>query len=102
MEAGTRFRLSDKILAKWDIIGETLGLDHDTIEAINDDERRAEKKLRRVLSKWFDNAGALPNHQDYPLTWDGLRTLLVDIQKKEVAEQFFEFLSTCPNTEPED
>ena len=89
---GEKFRLSDKIMTKWETIGSRLGIEGDTLEAINSDHGRSESKLRKVFGIWMDNAGGLPNHQEYPLTWKGLKTLLEDIDKVEVANEYFKFL----------
>lgn len=89
---GERFKLWEMIVAKWFDIGTKLGLENDLLESIQEDPGRGESKLRRVLGKWFDNAGNLPHNDEYPLTWKGLRTLLEDIDKEEVARKFFAFL----------
>lgn len=89
---GVRFRLSDKIIPSWKRIGSTLGLEKEVLEAIDLDERQTENKLRGVMKNWFNNASALPNHQKYPLSWDGLRKLLEDSEKVHEAEDYFQFL----------
>ena len=89
---GDKFRLSEKIMTKWETIGSRLAIAEDTLEAINSDHGRSESKLRKVFSIWMDNAGGLPNSQVYPLSWKGLKTLLEDIDKVEVAKEYFKFL----------
>ena len=46
----------------------------------------------RVFKHWLENAAGLPHHARYPLSWQGLNTLLEDIGKMEVAKQYFELL----------
>ena len=45
-----------------------------------------------VFKLWMENAVGLAHHTRYPLSWQGLNTLLEDIGKREVAKQYFEFL----------
>ena len=89
---GERYKLWEKIVSKWPDIGNRLGIANDLLESIQVEPGRAESKLRSVLAMWFDNAGYLPHSDEYPLTWRGLKTLLEDIEKEEVAKEFFEFL----------
>lgn len=93
---GERYRLWEKIVAEWYNIGTKLGIENSLLEAIKVEPGNAESKLRNVLGKWFDNAGNLPHSDEYPLSWKGLKTLLEDIDKEEVAKEFFEFLRNIP------
>ena len=43
----------------------------------------------RVFKLWVDS---LPHHARYPLSWQGLNTLLEDMGKMEVAKQYLETL----------
>jgi hypothetical protein len=86
-----RFRLGEKIATKWHQIGTRLGLEKDFLESL-EELHGADKRLDKVLGKWFDNADDLPHKDEYPLTWKGLKTLLEDVEKGEVAKQYFNFL----------
>ena len=87
-----KFKLWKMILTEWRAIGNRLGIENGVLDSIAQDTSQTEAKLRKVLAKWFENAGALPNSDEYPLTFRGLHTLLEDIDKAEVAKQYFEFL----------
>ena len=50
------------------------------------------ERLMTVFGHWLENAAGLPNHAYYPLSWQGLNTLLEDIGKVEVSKRYFEFL----------
>ena len=91
-KTGERYRLSDKISSKWRMIGTLLGIEDDLLDSIDMDHGYNDKKLRRVLGKWFENAGQMNNRDEYPLTWKGLKILLEDIEKAEIAKEYFDFL----------
>ena len=95
-EAGTRFNLADRIIASWRTIGLRLGLQLDVLDSIESNRVDNAKRLLRVFGQWLENASQLPHHHDYPLSWQGLNTLLEDIGKLEVARQYFEFLDSMP------
>lgn len=88
-----KFQLTTKIGTIWSNIGLRLGIESDLLDSIMDEERTNERRLHRVLNKWFSNASQLPNHEDYPLSWQGLRNILDDCEKEEIAKEYFEFLS---------
>lgn len=92
-KTGEKFRLTTKIGTIWSNIGLRLGIESDFLDSIMDEERTNERRLRRVLQTWLSNAGQLPNHEDYPLSWQGLRNILDDCEKEEIAKEYFEFLS---------
>lgn len=91
-KTGKKFRLTDKIGTIWSNIGLTLGIEPDLLDCFMDEERTNEKRLRRVMEKWLTNAGGLPYHDSYPLSWKGLRDILLDCEKIEVAKEYFDFL----------
>ena len=86
------YRLASKIGSIWSNIGSRLGIEPDILDCIIDEQRTNEKRLNQVMNRWLSNAGNLPNHEEYPLSWEGLRNLLEDCEKGEVANEFFEFL----------
>ncbi len=86
------FNLADRIGNCWNNIGLTLGIEHDVLEGIRSNNGNNPERLQNVFNRWLGNAAGLPNHHLYPLSWQGLKTLLEDCQKKEVAKQYFEFI----------
>ena len=95
-KTGKTFHLSDKISHIWFTIGSRLGILDDVLDSIMDEERQSMKCLRRVIGIWCVNAGMLPNHTEYPYSWDGFRVLLEDCDKSEAAKEYFEFLDNMP------
>lgn len=67
-------------------------MQHDVLESLRDDYRINEERLHCVLEMWLSNANGLPNHERYPLSWQGLHNLLSDCDRIEVAKLYFEFL----------
>jgi hypothetical protein len=89
------FRLRDKVGSIWSSMGSRLGIEPDILDCIIDEEHSNERRLYRVMKRWFDNAGQLPNSDEYPRTWEGLRNLLDNCEQQETAKEYFEFLSKC-------
>ena len=87
-----RFNLAHHISCYWKKIGLKLGMEYNQLEDIERNRYDDEERLMRVFSHWLENAAGLPHHACYPLSWQGLNTLLEDIGKMEVAKQYFEFL----------
>ena len=88
-----KFKLASKIGSIWSIIGSRLGLEPDFLDCVIE-ERTNDRRLYRVMQKWFANAGQLPNADEYPRTWQGLRNLLDNCEQEEIANEYFEFLSS--------
>ncbi len=91
---GEKFELTKLIGTNWLKIGSTLGLEPDTLDSIMNQHSNNQGRLREVLLTWLDRASGLPHSEDYPLSWQGLGTLLDDSGKEEVASQYFSFLDT--------
>jgi hypothetical protein len=87
-----RFNLANHVSASWMEIGLRLGIERNLLSSIQDDRPDNFKRLSKVFGIWLENATGLPHHADYPLSWQGLHTLLEDVEKTEVAKQYFEFL----------
>ena len=87
-----RFNLSNHISDSWKTIGLTLGMELGLLNSIGRSRYDDAERLMTVFSRWLENAAGLPHHSRYPLSWQGLNTLLEDIGKTEVAKQYFEFL----------
>ena len=91
-----RFKLSETLSSRWQKIGIVLGIENNRIRDIDNEYRQTEEKYREILSIWLNEASNLPNSDDYPLSWEGLKTLLEDISMCEVAKQYFSFLDAIP------
>ena len=87
-----RFNLSNHISDCWKNIGLTLGMELGLLNSIGRNRYDDAERLLTVFSRWLKNAAGLPHHARYPLSWQGLNTLLEDIGKTEVAKEYFEFL----------
>ena len=87
-----RFNLSNHISDSWKTIGLTLGMELGLLNSIGRNRYDDADRLMTVFRRWLENAAGLPHHAGYPLSWQGLNTLLEDIGKTEVAKQYFEFL----------
>ena len=91
------FELSKRICSRWQKIGLVLGIEHDKMRYLAADKsRETEEKYKKILDIWLDEASSLPNSDDYPLSWQGLKTLLEDIDESAVAKQLFAFLDAIP------
>ena len=82
-----------KVAVHWKKIGKVLGVDVAYIAAQHKDD--IDEQVQQVFTKWLENASELPNAEYYPLSWDGLKELLIDSELTEVAKNFFAFLDTC-------
>ena len=90
------FRLLDRVESHWKAIGEVLGLEHVKLEAIKNGKDKDSERIVAVFTIWMENACELPRSKYYPLSWQGLRTLLYDAEVAEIANQYFEFLESIP------
>ena len=78
----------------WERIGLLLGIEQDILDSILDDSQgKNARALSKVFGTWLSNASGLPNHENYPLSWQGLYNLLEDSGKVEVAKEYFAFLN---------
>ena len=82
------FDLAFKTASSWKKIGRSLGIRQEDMEAANS-QFKGDQRIKWVLSKWFNQPDNLANKDLYPLSWEGLRKLLVDSGLKKTAEQYF-------------
>ena len=89
-------RIYSEISHKWREIAGLLGFQHGEIESLQDDYRRNGDRVRQVLGRWFEDAVNLPHHDPdkYPLSWDGLLSILHDAQLGEVKKVLCKALSS--------
>lgn len=86
---GRIYRLSRMIAHDYRTIAATLGLSSNTVIVIERDTEFTDR-INKVFYKWLNNANELPNN--YPLSWEGLRNILIDSELAAVAEKFFSIL----------
>lgn len=91
-----KFELAKMIGSIWSTIGSRLRIEPNLLDCMMDEERNNGRCLQRVFDEWFSNAPGMKNHKLYPLSWQGLRTLLEDCDKEEIARKYFDFLSQMP------
>ena len=73
-------RILDDLSANWEDIGEILGFKPPEINAIRHagDWETPIQCLRKVISKWIQNADNMPFSTRYPCNWTGLYNILMD------------------------
>jgi maltose-binding protein MalE len=92
-------RIYSKIGHKWEDIATRLCLEKGEISMIKQDSHyQTYPCIKAVFKKWFENATYLPNARDYPKSWQGLITLLNDVELGEVAKELERALSSQINS----
>ena len=77
------FRLVDKVSAKWEGFGLLLGLEYNQLDAVRRDQLGETARCwNRVMDHWREGCSV-----DYPPTWDGLYSLLTDMEYSEYARE---------------
>lgn len=76
------FKLIEQVSERWFKAGMLLGLSKFTLDKYRDKAENDIKCCEYVFFKWIKNKG----HEEYPLTWSGLRTLLIDMSRRTVAD----------------
>ena len=85
------FSLMDKISWKWQDLGIMIGLESTQLDVYDfENQGNPTECCERVLTEWL--YGQDGTRGDYPVTWNGLRELLQDVEISEVAERFMEAL----------
>lgn len=69
-------RISDK----WFDLGLLVGLNPTTLHNFKDTYSSNDSRCIHVLSHWLNNG-----HPDYPTTWEGVYSLVCDIEKSIIA-----------------
>lgn len=94
---GASFRLMERIATKWKTIGFVLAMEYDQLQSLEEEKQTNYERLTAVFAKWCVNASQMPNGHHYPHSWEGLRAILGDAELKEIATQYFDFLSSLHN-----
>lgn len=84
------FRLVDKVSSGWRDFGNMLGLTMNQLEAWEMDQccKNSSALWRKVMNYWLTKGQTL----DYPATWDGLNSLLLDLSYTEIARELKDVL----------
>ena len=76
------------ISAKWQEIGDLLGVDSDTIEGLYFSNKPNHVKMSEVLQYWLDN-------EPTPVTWDNIISVLDGpLKKKSVGDEIRKYLNS--------
>lgn len=82
------FKLLEQISDRWWKAGMLLSLTKNVLDIFRDKAEDNVKSCEHVFSTWVSSNG----HKDYPLTWAGLHTLLVDMGRRTAAEKLYDVL----------
>ena len=84
-----KFRLVDKVSARWKNFGEMLGLEYNQLDALKQEKLgRVPECWKRVMDHWQRGGSA-----EYPPTWEGLYSLLEDMEYGQIAVELKEAVS---------
>ena len=72
-----------EVSAKWKEFGLRLGMILNDLEALEREYTNAKDLMNKVIDHWLAGKAAC----DYPVTWEGLYSLLRDIELSETANQ---------------
>ena len=79
-------RILSSISAKWQEIGDLLGVDSNTIEGLCHSNFSDQVKMSKMLQSWLDN-------EPTPATWGNIISILDGpLQKKSLANEICQFL----------
>ena len=85
-----KFRLIDKVQSKWWNLGTLLGLTDLLTSWEKEYQNDASRCWTKVMTHWLNGGGG----DDYPPTWEGLYTLLEDVQCVQVAKELREAVAS--------
>ena len=87
------FRLVDRVSAEWMDFGMLLDIDLDTLDGW-EVQYQANTRVcwERVMDSWLENCSS-----DYPVTWEGLCTLLQDAGLADVSQELIRALYGSSN-----
>ena len=79
-------RLLSSITAKWQEMGDLLGVDPDTIKGLCDSNFSNQVKMSKMLQSWLDN-------EPTPATWNNIISVIEGpLQKKSLADDIRQLL----------
>lgn len=93
-----KFRLVDKVGSKWEDFGLIMNLEHDQLTQWKEKFHCDSAKCWcAVMEHWISSGG---QESDYPVTWEGLQEMLVDVQYDTVAKDLAKALSSSVAPSP--
>ena len=93
------FNLSSELSLIWDTVGLQLEIKKSILQKFEATGKSKAEKMNMVWTEWL-NTDYFPKislfgtfeKEKYPPTWEGLRSLLTDLGKGELAREYFEFI----------
>ena len=90
------FHLVKRVSAKWMVFGTLLGIDSNLLKGWNTQHQADFNKCwNEVMHSWLEGGAGGSCH--YPITWEGLCTLLKDAELPEVVKELREALVGSSN-----
>ena len=91
------FKLVDKISTRWRHLGRLVGLEENRLDVLEIKYRGdAVVCWSKVMQHWLDSGG----NEDYPATWEGLCSLLEDVECAKIAKELKIVLSRAISPSP--
>ena len=79
------FRLASKVSSRWKDFGQRLGMSWDELKVLDRKNLMNDKdSWRDVMNSWLS---CEVKSEQYPTTWEGLYTLLKDLELSQYAQQ---------------
>ena len=78
-----RFSLLRTVSSEWQRLGDLVNLKTDELKNIEQMSNDNERRCREVFVKWIEHEGC----RSYPLTWESLYRLLVDVGRHTAMQQ---------------
>ena len=79
-----KFCLVSEVSARWKDFGMHLKITQNDLDAMEEEHgRKAKACWKDVMNQWLDGKG----EPEYPSTWEGMYTLLDDLELSEVAKR---------------
>ena len=79
-----RYSLLKTVSSEWQRLGDLLQLSTDQLKNIKQKSDDNVERCREVFASWIDCEGCPPC---YPLTWEGLFELLIDVDRHTAMQQ---------------
>ena len=78
------FTLKERVATKWRVIGLLLDMETSQLERIEEEVKGSDiERWVRVMEWWLKGKGS----DQYPVGWDGLYDLLIDVSEEAVADE---------------
>lgn len=91
-----RISVIEQVQVRWKEIGVLLGFQLSDLTTIEEENAHTKARLMYVIDKWIRNSAQQSNDR-YSPTWDGLISLLRDIEEPRLADQLVTLLAVGNN-----